>query len=301
MSSVAVEFDKQFILGAKERDPVPTECGHLGCRKKTKKRCSGCYIMYFCSKECQTAAWRYHKHECRQFQAVRNTEEEITTIKTGTEVFQTYFQQNPLVLNTIIESEDKYFPSVEEGLRRSNHLKNLYFWVRDTFEPKGYTVQNCVFSCRSLDDFVKVNKTALLKTKCIFIMQYNFKNTWCIHLANLRAAQGELAWQRNPTRMAGGFHIVVGDSYAEGSFSKGDTELVSEVELYKVAIARIVGSTGKFDSCSICFGTLINAWKWPCTVCKNGVCRNCMQTIIKRNQDKYKCPFCRNEVRSPRV
>lgn len=38
-------------------------CAH--CRCETNKKCSGCKVILYCSKECQREHWKkYHKHEC---------------------------------------------------------------------------------------------------------------------------------------------------------------------------------------------------------------------------------------------
>jgi len=294
-SMAAVEYDKQFILGAKDRPILPTECGNVGCQNKTTKRCGGCHILYFCSKECQTAAWKRHKHECRQFQAVVKAEKEINMLKTGTGYFQKYLRENATRLNTAVQKRPEYFPSVEERRRRSDHLKKLYFWVRDTFEIKGYRVE-LKLSCKTVQEWVTINQFALKNTKSIFFMQFSFDNEWCIYLSNMKAAQGDLAYQRNPARMADGFHIVVGDSYVEGSFTKPDEALVAETEVHKLSIANVIGSVGKFHTCKICFDTLVAELKTPCTRCRNTICRDCMQKLINKVTGKYKCPYCRNEV-----
>lgn len=294
-STAAVSFSREFILGAKDKAIVPTECGHRGCRNITEKRCGGCHIMYFCKKECQKAAWKYHKNECRQFQSVVKREIEVNTLVTGTGHFQKYFQENPTRLNLALQKRSEYFLSKEERRRRSDHLKKLYFWVRDTFEPKGYRV-DIKLNCRTVDDWVTINRVAIKNTKRIFVMQFDFKNDWCIYLANMKAAQGELVYQRNPARMAAGFHILVGDNFVEGSFARPDEEMVAESEVYKLQIAKAVGSVGKFESCAICCESLVSEVKMPCAVCKNTVCRDCLQKLINKVTGKYKCPYCRNEV-----
>ncbi|KAF7327112.1 MYND-type domain-containing protein [Mycena kentingensis (nom. inval.)] len=40
------------------------QCGKAA-RKKELQRCSGCLYVYYCSKECQRAAWKQHKPMCR--------------------------------------------------------------------------------------------------------------------------------------------------------------------------------------------------------------------------------------------
>lgn len=36
------------------------------CSKQTLKRCSGCFLVYYCGKECQKAGWNDHKEECKE-------------------------------------------------------------------------------------------------------------------------------------------------------------------------------------------------------------------------------------------
>ena len=36
------------------------------CKKETSKRCSGCLLVWYCSKECQTAGWEDHRQECKE-------------------------------------------------------------------------------------------------------------------------------------------------------------------------------------------------------------------------------------------
>ena len=38
------------------------EC--VACGKCAKKKCTGCYMTFYCSKECQHAHWKTHKPEC---------------------------------------------------------------------------------------------------------------------------------------------------------------------------------------------------------------------------------------------
>lgn len=96
--------------------------------------------------------------------------------------------------------------------------------------------------------------------------------------------------------MAAGWHLIVGDNYAEGGLSYNDEELKRRWPLYKKAILKAVGTVGKFDSCSICFETVVGDMKYPCTPCNNGVCSKCQNKIIAKHKMFYKCPFCRNEV-----
>ena len=38
-------------------------CSH--CKKKTSKKCSGCYIVYWCRTECLKSGWEDHREGCR--------------------------------------------------------------------------------------------------------------------------------------------------------------------------------------------------------------------------------------------
>ena len=39
------------------------------CKKETLKRCSGCFLSWYCSKECQLSGWEDHKQECKERKA----------------------------------------------------------------------------------------------------------------------------------------------------------------------------------------------------------------------------------------
>ena len=141
-SLAAVEINTEWVVGAKDRPAVPTNCGH--CQKVTTKRCGGCHILYFCSKECLKAVWPKHKGECKQFQHVQRTAAEMAATRKGQNHFQTHFRQKPLVLNTSFQKEEEFFAWTKdrkEARRRMVYLQELYNWVRDTYEPKGYKVE----------------------------------------------------------------------------------------------------------------------------------------------------------------
>ena len=302
MASIAsVEFDTKWVVGAKDRPAVPTNCGH--CQEVTTKRCGGCHILYFCSKECLKAAWPQHKGECRQFQHVQQTHAEMAATHNGQNPFETHFREKPFVLNTSFQKEEEFFAWTKdktEARRRMLYLQELYNWVRDTHEPKGYKVK-IKLALRTKKEFLEVNMEAQRDLRTIFILQFNFKTEWSVMLANMKAARGEKSWQNNAASMAGGWHLIVGDNYAEGGLSYSDEEMKQRWPLYKKAIAKAVGTVGKFDSCSICFEDVVGDMKYPCTVCNNGVCTKCQNKIIDKHKMFYKCPFCRNEVQPDSV
>lgn len=49
-----------------ETSPHRQHCGALGSNSGVAlKRCKGCYITEYCSKDCQTAAWPQHEAMCK--------------------------------------------------------------------------------------------------------------------------------------------------------------------------------------------------------------------------------------------
>ena len=36
------------------------------CKKKTQQRCAGCFLSWYCSKECQVSGWENHIKECKE-------------------------------------------------------------------------------------------------------------------------------------------------------------------------------------------------------------------------------------------
>ena len=39
------------------------------CKKKTYKRCTGCFLAWYCSKVCQESGWKDHRKECKETQS----------------------------------------------------------------------------------------------------------------------------------------------------------------------------------------------------------------------------------------
>tara|TARA_B100000902_G_scaffold398228_1_gene464284 strand:+ start:1050 stop:2042 length:993 start_codon:yes stop_codon:yes gene_type:complete len=216
----------------------------------------------------------------------------------GQNPFETHFREKPFVLNTSFQKEEEFFAWTKdktEARRRMVYLQELFNWVRDTYEPKGYKVE-MKLALRTKEEFFEVNRGAQIDLRTIFILQFNFKTEWSVMLANMKAARSEKSWQTNAASMAGGWHLIVGDNYAEGGLSYSDEEMKQRWPLYKKAIAKAVGTVGKFSACAICFETVVGDMKYPCTVCNNGVCANCQNKILDKHKMFYKCPFCRNEV-----
>ena len=40
-------------------------CGYCGDKKKERKKCTGCYHIWYCNKECQLQHWEEHKEDCK--------------------------------------------------------------------------------------------------------------------------------------------------------------------------------------------------------------------------------------------
>ena len=58
-------------LAKKKRDEAAKEGTYrkcTGCQKDTSKRCSGCYLVWYCGRECQISSWNDHKKECKEMQ-----------------------------------------------------------------------------------------------------------------------------------------------------------------------------------------------------------------------------------------
>ena len=54
-----------ITLFSKEENPNLKICGV--CRKVSELRCSGCKLVYYCSKKCQNLHWKFHKIDCKSF------------------------------------------------------------------------------------------------------------------------------------------------------------------------------------------------------------------------------------------
>ena len=58
-------------LAKKKRNEAAKEGAYRKCavcQKNTLKRCSGCYLAWYCGKECQISGWKDHKKECKEMQ-----------------------------------------------------------------------------------------------------------------------------------------------------------------------------------------------------------------------------------------
>ena len=58
-------------VAKKKRDEATKEGAYRKCaicQKSTLKRCSGCYLVWYCGKECQITGWNDHKKKCKEMQ-----------------------------------------------------------------------------------------------------------------------------------------------------------------------------------------------------------------------------------------
>ncbi|KAH9122756.1 hypothetical protein LEN26_010138 [Aphanomyces euteiches] len=149
--------------------------GCMGCKavKESLKTCSQCKTALFCSKDCQTRAWKTHKHECSIIATLsEKTIDETavkTTIQTALETLS-WSQEDKTTTDAAlikvaasIGLSGSTFPGwfctinfVEHPARQSIHVKaivQLYAllrdeqcWVRDTdsFPRSSYTFASTI-------------------------------------------------------------------------------------------------------------------------------------------------------------
>ncbi|KLO12940.1 hypothetical protein SCHPADRAFT_392457 [Schizopora paradoxa] len=69
---------KALEIFSSERKMEEIQCGNMHCRlrgfRSDFQKCAGCEIVYYCSTECQSVAWRGqdHKHACAAYQEKRD-------------------------------------------------------------------------------------------------------------------------------------------------------------------------------------------------------------------------------------
>merc|ERR1719391_1556558 len=54
---------------AEKRSEGAFKCGASGCSRNGSKRCTGCYLIYFCSDPCFKETWPTHKSKCKETRA----------------------------------------------------------------------------------------------------------------------------------------------------------------------------------------------------------------------------------------
>lgn len=63
--------DYTHKLAKKKRNEATKEGSYRKCavcNKDASKRCSGCYLVWYCGRECQISGWNDHKKECKEMQ-----------------------------------------------------------------------------------------------------------------------------------------------------------------------------------------------------------------------------------------
>ena len=55
-----VKFSQVWNIGDSQEN-----CGYCGDKKKERKKCSGCYHIWYCNRECQQKHWEHHKDDCK--------------------------------------------------------------------------------------------------------------------------------------------------------------------------------------------------------------------------------------------
>ena len=62
-----------------------SECGNEGCMcKDNLKRCDACFLVSYCSRECQTANWKQHRKLCKQAKAYKDSPISLTSLHIST-------------------------------------------------------------------------------------------------------------------------------------------------------------------------------------------------------------------------
>lgn len=69
---IVMEMPLYHLPRAPGGEPVPLRCQRCDARRGSK-RCTGCNLAWYCSGECQRAAWPSHRAECRELGALQRT------------------------------------------------------------------------------------------------------------------------------------------------------------------------------------------------------------------------------------
>ena len=67
ISEAATEAAKK--ARAEKKSEGAFKCGASGCNRSGTKRCTGCYLIYFCSDPCFKETWPAHKSKCKETRA----------------------------------------------------------------------------------------------------------------------------------------------------------------------------------------------------------------------------------------
>jgi hypothetical protein len=277
-----LELPIEFLFQKVQKTP----CSN--CQKPTTNRCGGCKVLYFCSRKCQKTCWKEHKNECKQIQSQKEYVNKVRELKKKTDdPFVNHMRATPRQLNTTKYSKREYFgwrddPDLVE--QKEKRRTELIAWTTKTFPDfKVETITN-VKTCKQYEKLVKKCHS---RRKWIVFLTFDFKHEWCILQANNLAVTGDPVFRDRAVCMDGGWYMLVYDSYGLGG--------LIDIEFEKKTIENIVASLGTTYQCFIC-QEYHTAFNHLCHQCNNDVCKTCAEEIIKRNNNNYNCPFCRQET-----
>lgn len=258
----------------------------VNCQKPTTKRCGGCKVLYFCSRSCMKKQWKEHKNECKQIQAQKKYIIDVKK-KLNQEQGNPYINHvktKPYELNTAKYSIHDYFGWREDPklvAQKEQNREELINWTKKTFPEFRVETIKKIKTCKQYENMVRMCHT---QRNLILFLKFDFEREWCIVQANNLAATGDPVFQNRPVCMDGGWYVLIYDSYGVGP--------LVDIEFEKNTIKNIVRSLGTTYECLICH-EYHTSFNHLCHQCDNDVCKKCADTIIKQNNNNYKCPFCR--------
>eukprot|EP00730_Choanoeca_flexa_P015540 TRINITY_DN715_c0_g1_i1.p1 TRINITY_DN715_c0_g1~~TRINITY_DN715_c0_g1_i1.p1 ORF type:complete len:178 (+),score=29.26 TRINITY_DN715_c0_g1_i1:35-535(+) len=83
-SSFAAKEQPQMAVGM---------CANMTCTKKSSKRCARCHVYFYCSRECQIANFKAHKHDCKQWAQLDAQELDLQDQETRMKAHQREFKR----------------------------------------------------------------------------------------------------------------------------------------------------------------------------------------------------------------
>jgi hypothetical protein len=257
------------------------------CNKKTRKRCSGCKVIHYCSKECQKKDRNKHKKECELLDSVRINMNKIFNSVNKKE--NTNIKNNLEKLNTSVYSKSRYFAwryNNELVKKRSCNYKTIINWIKDEIVNNNINLNLSL--CDSnicFDDFTSNIKAC---KNNIFPLRFDYKKKWCIGFANSQFLLGSIIFKKTPTEIDGGLICFYNKSYVLCQ--------IDDIEFCKREIRKMIfNKVAKYKECKICYS--MKSTFTPCTVCKMEICSDCCNNISESNFNKIvNCPQCRTRI-----
>ena len=109
-------------------------CSATGCERACTSRCSRCKISFYCSKECQSSAWKdHHQSECDNFLRLRGLAQEYArALDDGTARFQSQVKNMETILGRdavadVMQAHDKTIELYllnADGISRAGERQN---------------------------------------------------------------------------------------------------------------------------------------------------------------------------------